>query len=261
MNRILVCNPAYYGVTYKINPWMKPEKPTNRKIANYQWLDLVQLLVTNGVQVFQMQGTDGLPDIVFTANAGTVFENKVVLSNFTHPQRQPEKEFYRTYFRALGFEILDLPADKLYEGAGDALFDDAGILWCGHGHRSDPESHKLVGQMFGVETRLLNLVNPSYYHLDTCFCPLRDDHALVYPAAFDKMSYEALKSFHLIEVPADEARRFACNAICIDRTVIMPAKCPVTQQKLEEAGYTVHQTPMTEFIKAGGACKCLSLKF
>jgi N-dimethylarginine dimethylaminohydrolase len=30
-------------------------------------------------------------------------------------------------------------------------------------------------------------------------------------------------------------------------------------RKLEERGYHCHPLPMSEFIKAGGACKCLTM--
>lgn len=262
MNRLLVCNPAHYGVFYKINPWMDPSKATDRMLAHYQWADLMQLFKSLNIELHEMSGEPNLPDIVFTANAGTVWKNQVVLSNFKYPERQGEKPFYGRQFEQLGFEVHELPDELSYEGAGDALFDCDGVLWCGYGFRSDLAAHYAVRDVFSVAIRPLLLVDPHFYHLDTCFCPLQDRHALVYPPAFDRMAFQMLSSFFdLIDVPEDEAHRFACNAVCVDRNVVIPADCPITAEKLDKAGYNARQTPMGEFIKAGGACKCLTIRF
>ncbi len=58
---------------------------------------------------------------------------------------------------------------------------------------------------------------------------------------------------------ADEAARFACNVIVLDREIILPENCPKLCSLLAERGCRPHAVPMTEFMKAGGACKCLAL--
>jgi len=60
-------------------------------------------------------------------------------------------------------------------------------------------------------------------------------------------------------VPENEAKHFACNAVVLGKHVIMPANCPETKNHLEHKGFTVFECDMSEFIKAGGACKCLTL--
>jgi len=262
--QILMCNPQHYGVYYSINPWMCLENATDSNLAMSQWLGLAQIISSVGGNIIEMSGEPGLPDIVFTANAGTYHEGKVVLSNFAHKERQAEKPLYDKQFKKIGIETIHLPDSLRYEGAGDALWGHGPAtgktLWCGHGFRSTKESHDEVRRLFKVDTCNLKLVDPHFYHLDTCFCPLLDDHALIYCGAFDRLSYETLKwCFYLLEVPANEARQFACNAVRIDRNVIIPDGCPETRKLLEGAGYTVFECPMTEFIKSGGACKCLSL--
>lgn len=261
--KILVCNPAHYDVSYKINPWMDPESPTDKGLAFSQWATLVETIQKCGAEVIEMSGQPGLPDMVFTANAGTVHDNKVVLSNFFHAERQLESEFFRHQFDAMGMETIDISGN--YEGAGDALIghgvSTGNTLWCGVGRRSDGAAHDATKRALGLDVCHLNLADPYFYHLDTCFCPLRDDQALIYCSAFDKKSYDMLRwCFYLIEVPSNEARRFACNAICIERNVILPDGCPETRGMLEGAGYAVFECPMSEFIKSGGACKCLSLR-
>jgi N-dimethylarginine dimethylaminohydrolase len=108
----------------------------------------------------------------------------------------------------------------------------------------------------------LELVDPYYYHLDTCFCPLAPGEALYYPGAFDDYGRRVLAELvpSLLEVPAAEAQSFACNAVVIGRTVITNTGCPAMHARLRDRGYTPLETPLGEFVKAGGSAKCLTLR-
>ncbi len=68
--KILMCPPDFFGVDYVINPWM--EGQTGRAeaaAARRQWLDL-KALVERHADVLLLAPRPGLPDLVFTANAG-----------------------------------------------------------------------------------------------------------------------------------------------------------------------------------------------
>jgi lysine-ketoglutarate reductase/saccharopine dehydrogenase-like protein (TIGR00300 family) len=54
--------------------------------------------------------------------------------------------------------------------------------------------------------------------------------------------------------------RFACNAVNIGRRVILNQIGPDLRAKLGAAGFEVLETQLTEFIKSGGAAKCLTLR-
>lgn len=271
MNKILVCDPTYYGIEYSINPWMSVQNQADRELAIRQWNGLVELLNEIGANVAIMPGQPGLPDMVFTANAGLVFrdQNRVVLSNFKHPERQPEKKHYEAWFNANGFQTMEI-SSGLFEGAGDALFkeqssknDFENKLYLGYGFRSgdDCVSHPDWGLIWNEKTQYIKLIDPYFYHLDTCFCPLKDDYALIWPGAFDKDTVSALETdLELLKVPEEDARKFACNAIAIGNRVIIPANCEATKNLLIGAGFEVFDTDMSEFIKSGGACKCLTLR-
>jgi N-dimethylarginine dimethylaminohydrolase len=60
-------------------------------------------------------------------------------------------------------------------------------------------------------------------------------------------------------VLANEAERFACNAVVGGNNVVMNTGCPVARGKLEALGFNVYETPLDEFLKAGGSAKCLTL--
>jgi N-dimethylarginine dimethylaminohydrolase len=63
----------------------------------------------------------------------------------------------------------------------------------------------------------------------------------------------------LIDVAEEEARSFSCNAVVLERDIVLPEGAPNLVRSLKERGYRCHQLPMSEFLKAGGACKCLTM--
>jgi N-dimethylarginine dimethylaminohydrolase len=259
--RILMCRPDYYGIEYEINPWMNRQRQADRTLALAQWQALVDLLGGLGAQIELVPPVAGLPDLVFTANAGLIFHQRAILSHFRPRQRQGEEEVFAAWFAEHGFQVVRPPSEHFFEGAGDALFCGA-TLFAGYRIRSDIRSAQWLAQELGCEVIPLELVNPYYYHLDTCFCPLAPDAAIWYPPAFDAYGQRVITEFvpRLIAVADDEARAFACNAVVIGWHVVTNTGCPRLHEELARWGYTPHQTPLGEFVKAGGSAKCLTLR-
>jgi lysine-ketoglutarate reductase/saccharopine dehydrogenase-like protein (TIGR00300 family) len=263
--RILMCAPHHYEVDYVINPWMEGNiHRSSRDRALEQWTQLYQVL-QKYAQVDLVEPQPGWPDMVFTANAGLILGNTVVLSRFFHPERQGEEPHFHKWFADQGYKVHLLPDSLPFEGAGDALMDRAGgWLWAGYGFRSELNSHPYLAEWLDVEVLSLRLVDRRFYHLDTCFCPLTDGYLLYYPPAFDTYSNRLIE----LRVPAEkriaineaDAVNFACNTVNIDRIVVMNKVSEGLNKILADRGFTVVETPLTEFLKAGGAAKCLTLK-
>jgi N-dimethylarginine dimethylaminohydrolase len=257
-----MCPPLYYGIEYEINPWMSRSRQSDPETAQAQWRRLYRLLETDlDVEVALVEPRAGLPDMVFTANAGLVWGTKFIKSNFRHQVRRGEEPHFQNWFEVRGYDVLRLPEDRLFEGEGD-LLSCGDLFFAGYHIRSDIHSHQKVAEILEREILSLELTSEWFYHLDTCFCPLGPGLALYHPAAFDSYALKVLENnlTSLVAVPEDEARRFACNAIVVDRSVVMNDGCPQTRDKLLSLGLTVFETPLGEFIKAGGSAKCLVLK-
>ena len=263
--RILMCPPHHYDVDYVINPWMEGNiHRSSRELAETQWNRLYQIL-TEHAQVDLVKPQHGWPDMVFTANAGLVLGDQVVLSRFFHPERQGEEPHFKDWFEGQGYAVHELPEGLPFEGAGDALLDREGRwLWAGYGFRSELDSHPYLADWLRIEVLSLRLIDERFYHLDTCFCPLADGYLLYYPPAFDAYSNRLIEmrvpESKLIAVDEVDAVNFACNAVNIDRTIVMNQVGDGLKHRLAEAGFTVIETPLHEFLKAGGAAKCLTLR-
>lgn len=263
--RILMCPPDYFDVDYVINPWMEGNvDAASPERARLQWCALRDT-IAGVAEVVEMAPAKGLPDMVFTANAGTVCGPRAVVSNFYHPQRQGESAYFADWFRAQGFAVLELPRGVVFEGAGDSLIHRGGEwIWAAYGQRTDLQSHALVADWLGWELVSLRLVNPYFYHLDTCMCPLADGYLMYWPAAFDMEARAEIArrvpAHKRIEVSDEDAKQFACNTVNIGEHVIMNRASAGLRRQLTRAGFRVHEVDLSEFIKSGGSAKCLTLK-
>jgi lysine-ketoglutarate reductase/saccharopine dehydrogenase-like protein (TIGR00300 family) len=263
--RFLMCSPKHYDVDYVINPWMEGNvHKSSRDRATEQWQKLYHILKEHAI-VDLIEPQQGVPDMVFTANAGLVLERTVVLSRFYHKERQGEEPFFQQWFEDQGFTVYTLPKELPFEGAGDALLDREGRwLWAGYGFRSELDSHPLLAKWLDIEVLSLRLMDDRFYHLDTCFCPLTNGYLLYYPPAFDAYSNRLIEMRvppeKRIAIDEADAVNFACNAVNIDHIVVMNKASDNLKARLEEVGFHIIETPLTEFMKAGGAAKCLTLR-
>lgn len=261
----LMCPPTLYDVNYVINPWMVGNvNRSSRQRATDQWKVLYSELAKIA-DVALVEPQPGSPDMVFTANAGLVYDGIVALSSFYHAERQGEEPHFRRWFQESGFVVCDVPRVTPFEGEGDALFEaDGSRLWAGHGLRSRENSHRQLTDLWDIEVVSLRLVDPRFYHLDTCFCPLSNGEVMYYPAAFDTESEKRIEERYpkakRICVSEADALRFACNAINVGKTILLNQVSPELLDELHSFSYQVIQVELTEFLKAGGAAKCLVLR-
>lgn len=256
-----MCPPDYFGIEYEINPWMNVLVGSDPELARRQWLALKRTLQELGVTVELLNPVRGLPDLVFTANAGIVYQNLFFPARFRFGVRQRESPHFEQWARDQGFTIVSLPEELKFEGAGDALFCGES-LFAGYRFRSSVQSHQWIAERLGVPLLPLELVDPRFYHLDTCFCPVAPDLAIYYPGAFDEYGRSVLKDQvpRLIEASPEEAVSFSCNAVVVGKTVIMNRGAPKLAAALESFGYAVRPLEFSEFIKSGGSAKCLTLR-
>jgi ornithine--oxo-acid transaminase len=263
--KLLMCPPTLYEVSYVINPWMQGNLGNSSQLrAMRQWKELYAAL-SGLADIRLVNPIAGSPDMVFTANAGLARNGIVAISSFYHPERQGEERHFRRWFQEAGYKIVDIPRETPFEGEGDALFSvDGSRLWVGYGTRTLESSHAALRELWDVEVMSLHLVDPRFYHLDTCFAPLEDGSVLYYPPAFDGASLAKVEAAYPVEkriaVGESDALSFACNAVNIGNTIVLNRISAELELELRGRGFEVIQVELDEFLKAGGAAKCLVMK-
>jgi N-dimethylarginine dimethylaminohydrolase len=257
--RFLMCRPAHFAVTYRINPWMDPTAPYDNALANEQWATLHQTFLDLGHTVDLIEPLPGLPDMVFAANGATVVDGKVLGVQFRDPERADEAPAYKAWFENAGFRVFD--AKHTNEGEGDILL--AGdLLLAGTGFRTAHAAHQQVQEVFGRPVITLQLVDPAYYHLDTALCVLDEETIAYLPEAFSPGSQEVLRRLFpnaIIATPEDAAV-LGLNAVSDGDTVVLPVQATALTAALRERGYGTIGVDVSELRKAGGGPKCCTLE-
>jgi N-dimethylarginine dimethylaminohydrolase len=256
---VLMCRPEHFTVSYRINPWMHPEDPTDTSLAVRQWDVLHQTYLDLGFDVQLIDPIDGLPDMVYAANGGMVIDGIAYGASFTYAERQPEGPAYMDWFRANGFDVRE-PAN-INEGEGDFLLVGDVIL-AGTGFRSASNSHSEIAEIFGREVLTLELVNPSFYHLDTAIAVLDDSNIAYLPSAFNEEGLAALRSRFPDAVLATEedAAVLGLNSFSDGYNVVIASRAKDFERQLIERGYNPIGVDLSELLLGGGGVKCCTLE-
>jgi ornithine aminotransferase len=273
--RLMMSAPDHFEVSYKINPWMDPSQwhvSAERLASDAKrgWAALKHTYESLGAVVEVQPAVKGLPDMVFTANAAAVLDRKVVLARFLCPERQGEEQHNRAFFEAMRArgvvdEIVKAPAGLYFEGAGDAIWDRTrNLLWTGYGQRSSHDMQFFLAETFGVPAVGLELVDPRFYHLDTCMCVLDGGEVLYYPPAFSPKALALLEDMigkdRLIAATDEDALHLAVNSVCLGKDAVFCHASGSLRAALTARGYGVHVVPLDSFNRSGGAAYCLTLR-
>jgi N-dimethylarginine dimethylaminohydrolase len=263
---VLMCRPEYFTVSYRINPWMHPEDPTDTTLAVKQWEVLYRTYLDLGFDVQLVDPIAGLPDMVYAANGGFVLDNIAYGASFTYPERQPEGPAYMDWFGANGYQVR-VP-ENVNEGEGDFLLVGDVIL-AGMGFRTASKSHEELAEIFGRPVITLNLVNPSFYHLDTAVAVLDPSPAageaanIAYlPSAFDESSLAILRERYpnAIIVTEEDAAILGLNSYSDGYNVVIAARAKDFERQLRERGYNPIGVDLSELLLGGGGVKCCTLE-
>jgi N-dimethylarginine dimethylaminohydrolase len=256
----LMCPPAYFTVAYSINPWMRPDRPTDQDRAMRQWAQLRQIYLELGHTIRIIEPVPGLPDMVFAANGATVIDGKVLGARFRFAEREAEAAAYLDWFQASGYQ--DVRASWLInEGEGDILWAGR-ALFAAHGFRTDLAAHAQLEETFGMPVISVRLVDPRFYHLDTAMCVLDADSVAYYPGAFDDAGRAALAAHftELIEASDSDAEVLGLNAVSDGRHVVLPMQATDLAAKLAAHGFEPIGVDVSELRKSGGGPKCCTLE-
>ena len=266
--RYLMCRPEHFTVSYSINPWMEPSRPTDTAKAVRQWQALHDAYVALGHEVELIDPVPGLPDMVYTANGGFIVDGRALGVRFRVDERRGEERPFMDWFAAHGFEVVE-PVE-VQEGEGDFLLVGDTIL-AGTGFRSVGDSHRELGRVFEREVVSLRLVDPRFYHLDTAITVLdpvegpggveRANIAYL-PSAFDDGSRRILAERYpdAIQVSDADGAVFGLNAASDGLHVFVSPRATAFAAQLEERGYIPVPIDLSELQLGGGGIKCCTLE-
>lgn len=262
MQKILLCPPLYFDIEYAINPWMHIDQKVNREKVLKEYANLKNKYTELGVQFDELQPTQGLPDQVYTTDMGLPVGKLFIKSNFKYGQRKPEATIGAEYFTSKKYAVYNLPPTISFEGEGD-LIKNNDRYFMGWGQRTMYKAEEYLQIALQKEVIPLKMINPSFFHLDTCFAPLNNDVAIYYPKAFSEDGRQTLKQYfkEIIPIHKKDADAFACNLVMFNKNIVVhEGLSKELRKKIESYGFIVHGLDMSEYLKGGGSVKCVSLQ-
>lgn len=270
--KVMMVNPEYFDVKYVINPHMEGHiGDIDKKLAMEEWLRLKKGYEELGFYVHEVPGHPDFPDMVFCANQSLPNithngEKRVVMSVMNSEHRKGEVPLIEEVYRNSSYDVVHLDEQrfKSFEGMGDAIWHfKKRLLWGGYGYRTSLDVYELISQTFNTPVIALELTDPKFYHLDTCFCVLNERTVLIYPNAFTNDGLKSIRAIFPIVIEANhyEAEHlFACNATCPDgKNVFIQEGCTETNKALQAAGFVVHEFNTREYLKSGGSVFCMKM--
>ena len=271
-DKVMVVTPAYFDVEYVINPHMEGHiGGVDKMQAQNEWNHLKDGYKELGFDVKVVEGQKGLPDMVFCANQSLPFidedgTKKVIMSIMHADQRKKEVPYIEDFYKKEGYEIHHLNPENVsdFEGMGDALWHfKRKLIWGGYGFRSSINAYEQISELYDVPVIALELVDESFYHLDTCLSILNEKSALIYSDAFTENGLEMIHQLFdtVIDTSSYEAKKqFAVNAVCPDgKNVMIQQGCTDANQNLRDNGFSVHEYSTFEYIKSGGSVFCMKM--
>lgn len=163
--RILMCPPDYFTVEYEINPWMDANAVVDSELAKDQWKNLHQEIARIEPNIELVNPQPGLPDLVFI-DAGFLYKNVFIPSNFRFPERQAESLVFERWFAENGYEIRKIEPELYFEGHGDDLWVTPDTVYCGYGFRSLKVTFEhirnVLADVGSIKMSLIELTDPRF---------------------------------------------------------------------------------------------------
>lgn len=272
---LLMVAPTFFDIEYAINPYMTDEagklKVVDKSNAQRQWQNLKATFEAVGLTVDVIEGQLGFPDMVFCANQSFPFVHpdtkrpSVVMSRMRAVERQGEVAFFRKWFEGNHYDVYELEERNFcFESNGDLIpHPGRNIFWGGYGARTDKTIYEELGKRFNLEINVLELCDPYFYHLDTCFSVLDQNTVAFVREALSAKSVDLIRRYfsRIIEINRNEALTlFAGNCFCPDGKNIVIEKGAIQfGHDASALGFKIHEVETSEFMKAGGSVFCMKL--
>jgi dimethylargininase len=204
-----------------------------------------------GLQVVSLPPEPELPDAVFVEDSAIVLNELAILGATAVPSRALELASVRE-FLSTHREVRSLGPGARFEG-GDVVRHES-RLYVGHSSRTCRTAIDRLQEIlspYGYDVRPVKV--SGCLHLSTGASSLGRNTVLVNPDWVDASAFEQCE---VVAIPADEP--WAANTLAIDGAVLMPEGFPQTRALLEQRGFKVYTTDISEFMKAEAGVTCLT---
>ena len=221
----------------------------------------------------------GLPDEVFVANAALTLPMlptpTFLTANFKYAQRKEEADHIASFLRKIG-KVVKWPYDSVLEGQGETKWFRVNgrlIVVVGYGFRSTKTSvadlDEILNKIYtsqGVDPPLVvgvRLINPKFYHMDIATHAIRLNKCLIQAGSMRYADVQKLEGIGIECIVRAFDDPFAINAVLRNGKfythVLTPKAKSLLTPILNSLGDQLVEVDVSEFEKAGGGLRCMTL--
>jgi len=251
----------------------KGRAATNPRAAMREWLKLCDAITRAGGRILVMPPPPGEPltGLMYCANHGALFKDGdrwvFLLSKMSVAHRQGERAHIKEFFERAGVPTAE--AKATWEGQADVTTLGGSRFVLSWGVRSVKESLAEVRERLPMGARSMDVqLKDPWFHGDTCLDPLTtragDTTLLVHGGALVDKAIPELRTFvdrygDVLAVEEEDALAYACNSLCVNGTVLMPAGVSAgLRGQIIRRGFVIEELDLPElFGKGGGGPRCL----
>jgi dimethylargininase len=229
-------------------------EPIDLDRARAQHAAYERALEAAGCHVVRVAPAHDLPDAVFVEDAAVVVDEVGIATRPGAVSRRSEVGGVVDVLRRYR-DVLPIEAPGTIDG-GDVLVAGRRVF-IGRSSRTNDDAIGQVRAMLRPHGYDVSAVDVhGCLHLKSAAAALADDRLLVNPAWIRR---EVFRGVDLVEIEAGEP--YAANIVRAGTSLIYPAAFPRTRAKLEQLGFQVTTTDVSELAKAEGAVTCCSVIF
>jgi len=258
----LVCAPEYFDVHFLFNPFMSFRERVDRRRAKPQWRRLVRVLEEAGAELHFLDPSPESTALPFTADGGFCYRpGDVLLLRNDGIRGDLEPALFRRWFKAHGYRVESPPPDYRLDGGNLLRLEDGTVLAGVKPHAGglgERYLERLLKLTTGSRLVRVPLVHERFLHLDVAVGVLGGSRYLVHAAGLADGQLP-VEDAEVVDVSAADAARFACNVIMVGDTVVTGPISDGLRRRLSRLGLHVERVDLSEFYKAGGGAKCLTL--
>jgi N-dimethylarginine dimethylaminohydrolase len=213
---VLVGSPTQGG-DFSAAAWRAPDL----ELLQRQHEAFVELLVSLGVEVVVLPGTDGLVDGCFVYDPVFVTGAGQLVLRMCKPARLNEPERLASALEEAGVPVAGRLDGGAYADGGDMFWLDERTLAVGRGYRTNAEAHRQLAELLGREGAVLARFDLPHHHgpgevlhLLSAISPVANDLA----AVFEPLDERGIRRVHVYA--ASELNKGDGGPTCLTRPIL-----------------------------------------
>ena len=247
----VLCQPLFVDDGIKNNIWMNGQEAEIDKAEFMgQWYNLYKELASTSL-IYLLPPRKGLQDQTYVNCAmylpHIVGEDTIILSNFTAPGRAGEELIAKTFFKELGYKVVNCPYK--FEGEPELKYVRDNIYLGGYGQRTEANALIWIEKQFGARIIRIEEQDPHLYHLDCTAFRIDPQNVIVCTSLIDKATVKEIeKVANVHSVSEKDSHAGITNSVRVEDIILNASSLRYMKKNDDKYDEEMHKNRRLEEI-------------